>query len=71
MKKLSLLVFHKEYEQFLADLQKVGVMHIEEQKQESETASQELAEAHNQQERLNASFKVLDDALAATASASV
>ena len=29
MKKLTTLVFHGEYEQFLADLQRLGVVHVQ------------------------------------------
>ena len=32
MKKLTFLIYHKEYESFLQDLREVGVVHIVERK---------------------------------------
>ena len=44
MKKYSFLIYHKEYEEFLKSLQEIGVLHIEEKKEE---ISDDLRESFN------------------------
>lgn len=56
MKKYSFLIYHKEYEEFIKSLQEIGVVHIEEKKEE---ISDELRESFNTIKQLNEAAKFL------------
>lgn len=58
MKKLTFLVYHKEYEQFLNSLRELGVVHIVE-KQQGTADNSELQENIRLSNRLMASLKLL------------
>ncbi len=59
MKKYSFLVYHKEYESFLKDIQDLGVLHVIEKPLE-ELESEGLREKYNLINRLDHASKVLD-----------
>ncbi|GCB33929.1 V-type ATP synthase subunit I [Bacteroides faecalis] len=60
MKKLTFLVYHKEYEQFLNSLRELGVVHIVE-KQQGAADNTELQENIRLSNRLMASLKLLQN----------
>ena len=62
MKKLTFLVTNKEYEQFLADIRKIGVVHIEELQSGATSAEFEAGKALA--ERYKNALKALDYARA-------
>ena len=72
MKKLTFLVYHKEYEEFLNSLRELGVVHIVE-KQQGAADNTELQENIRLSNRLTATLKLLQnqkhekDAVIATA----
>jgi V/A-type H+-transporting ATPase subunit I len=59
MKKYSFLVYHREYEKFLHDLQDLGVIHIIE-KESGEIENEELKEKHALTKQLKDSIKFLE-----------
>lgn len=58
MKKLTFLVYHKEYERFLNSLRELGVVHIVE-KQEGIVENAELQDNIRLSNRLLATLKLL------------
>ncbi len=58
MKKYSFLVYHREYAEFLKDLQKTGILHVIE-KESGELADEKLREQYNLINQLNAAIKFL------------
>ncbi len=58
MKKYSFLVYHREYADFLKDLQKTGILHVIE-KESGELADEKLREQYNLINQLNAAIKFL------------
>ena len=60
MKKLTFLVYHKEYEEFLNSLRELGVVHIVE-KQQGAADNTELQENIRLSNRLTATLKLLQD----------
>lgn len=58
MKKLTFLVTNKEYDSFIAELRKLGVVHIDQLQQG--TTSDELLQALQLAERYKQAFKALD-----------
>ena len=58
MKKLNLLVFHRDYDEFLSQLQNLGVVHIQEL--ESGTTSEEFEQAKAKYEEYAEVLKSLD-----------
>ena len=62
MKKLTFLVTGKEYEQFLSDIRKMGVVHVEELQRGA--TSDELQSALDRAERIKSCLKNIDFALA-------
>jgi len=59
MKKYSFLVYHKEYHQFLEDIQGLGVLHVIE-KADGELVNEELKEKYQLIYRLTAAIKYLE-----------
>ena len=60
MKKLTFLVYHKEYEEFLNSLRELGVVHIVE-KQQGAADNTELQENIRLSNRLTATLKLLQN----------
>ena len=60
MKKLTFLVYHKEYEQFLNSLRELGVVHIV-QKQQGVAENTELQESIRLSNRISATLKLLQN----------
>lgn len=60
MKKLTFLVYHKEYEQFLNSLRELGVVHIV-QKQQGVAENAELQENIRLSNRITATLKLLQN----------
>ena len=60
MKKLTFLVYHKEYEEFLNSLRELGVVHIVE-KQQGAADNTELQENIRLSNRLAATLKLLQN----------
>ena len=60
MKKLTFLVYHKEYENFLNSLRELGVVHIVE-KQQGAAENAELQENVRLSSRLAATLKLLQN----------
>jgi V/A-type H+-transporting ATPase subunit I len=58
MKKYSFLVYHREYTDFLNDLQKIGILHVIE-KESGEFADEKLREQYNLINQFNAAIKFL------------
>ncbi len=58
MKKYSFLVYHREYTDFLNDLQKIGILHVIE-KESGELADEKLREQYNLINQFNAAIKFL------------
>ena len=58
MKKLTFLVTNKEYEQFLADIRKMGVVHVEEL--QSGATSPEFEAGKERAEHLKNALAALD-----------
>jgi V/A-type H+-transporting ATPase subunit I len=58
MKKYSFLVYHREYTDFLNDLQKIGVLHVIE-KESGELADEKLREQYNLINQYNVAIKFL------------
>ena len=54
MKKLTFLVYHKEYEEFLNSLRELGVVHIVE-KQQGDRKSTRLNSSHSRKSRMPSS----------------
>ena len=48
MKKLTFLVYHKEYDQFLTELQKLGVVHIQPSDDQTEALPSEVSDLQSQ-----------------------
>ncbi|MCH5332274.1 MAG: hypothetical protein J1E33_07755, partial [Alistipes sp.] len=48
MKKLTFLVYHKEYDQFLTELQKLGVVHIQPSDDQTEAMPSEVSDLQSQ-----------------------
>jgi V/A-type H+-transporting ATPase subunit I len=62
MKKLTLLLYHREKEQFLQRLQELGVVHVEENPEASSEALREVQEKIRAAERVRQSLKRLEAA---------
>lgn len=58
MKKYSFLVYHREYTDFLNELQKIGILHVIE-KESGELADEKLREQYNLINQFNAAIKFL------------
>jgi V/A-type H+-transporting ATPase subunit I len=58
MKKYSFLVYHREYNDFLNDLRKIGILHVIE-KESGELADEKLREQYNLISQYNAAIKFL------------
>ena len=59
MKKYSFLVYHREYSDFLNQLQKTGILHVIE-KESGELADEKLREQYNHINQFNAAIKFLE-----------
>ena len=66
MKKLTALVFHREYEQFLTDLQHLGVVHVQPSQEGTVAPDSKLQEELDQVTRVQAAIEKLAPLAAAT-----
>ena len=59
MKKLTFLIYHKDYEQFLRDLRELGVVHVVENKL-NQGQSERLEKLYMQWKQLTEAKKILE-----------
>jgi V/A-type H+-transporting ATPase subunit I len=59
MKKLTFLIFHKDYEHFLHDLRELGMVHVVENKL-NQTQSEQLEKLYMQWKQLSEAKKILE-----------